>query len=541
MKKIIKITGISLIILSIIAITTILIITKHNANKQVIKAEQQIEKTYKNQEKKQTENKNTKDNKQKTPAIKQQDLMDTNKELQKIVEEGKPVNYGYVEPKDYHKGYADLVERLVPAVVNVFAVRMEEEYDKDLEMAIPDANDLLGYLFGQGGAPKKQKTKAIGTAFFISSDGYLITNHHVVENAKNIIITMHNGVEFKAKLIGYDAKGDLAVLKIDEPNVKFPYVEFGDSDKVRLGDVVLAIGSPFGFKGSVTQGIVSGKTRALDNSVDEFIQVDASINMGNSGGPTFTLDGKVIGINTMIYSPNMGSVGLGFAISSNMAQPIIKKLKSGKSIKRGMVGIQIQAVSPDIATAIGLEKTYGALVAEVAEGSPAEKGGMQKGDVIISVNNTTIKDSTMMQQMTGNLEIGKTAIIIVNRYGKEKTLKIKVEDQDSIEKLMNGEKEDKKELKTDALVVKALTNPLKIRYKIEKNIEGVLVAKVKDDADIDFNIEVGDVIMQINDKEIKSIADFEKVIREHKKNKDKSMVIHIYRMGQQMMIGSKIY
>ena len=540
MKKIIKIAGVSLVILSIISITTILIITKRANNKQVVKAEQQIEKTDKNQEKQQAENKNTKDNKQKQ-AVKQQDLMDTNQELQKIVEAGKPVNYGYVEPKDYHKGYADLVERLVPAVVNVFAVRMEEEYDKDLEMAIPDANDLFGYLFGQGVAPKKQKTKAIGTAFFISSDGYLITNHHVVENAKDITITMHNGVEFKAKLIGYDAKGDLAVLKIDEPNVKFPYVEFGDSDKVRLGDVVLAIGSPFGFKGSVTQGIVSGKTRALDNSVDEFIQVDASINMGNSGGPTFTLDGKVIGINTMIYSPNMGSVGLGFAISSNMAQPIIKKLKSGKSIKRGMVGIQIQAVSPDIATAIGLEKTYGALVAEVAKGSPAEKGGMQKGDVIISVNNTTIKDSTMMQQITSNLEIGKTAVMVVNRYGKEKTLKIKVEDQDSIEKLMNGEKEDKKELKTEALVVKALTNPLKIRYKIEKNIEGVLVAKVKDDTDIDFNIEVGDVIMQINNQETKSLKDFEKVIKEHKKNKDKSMVIHIYRMGQQMMIGSKIY
>ena len=475
-----------------------------------------------------------------------QDKNDKKKE-ETFVETEKPVNYGYVEPKDYHNGYADLVERLIPAVVNVFAVRLDEEYDKELEMAIPDANDLFGYLFGQNMAPKKQKTKAIGTAFFISSDGYLITNHHVVEKAKDITITMHNGVEFKARLVGYDEKGDLAVLKVDEKGVKFPFVEFGDSDKVRLGDVVLAIGSPFGFKGSVTQGIVSGKTRALDNSVDDFIQIDASINMGNSGGPTFTLDGKVIGINTMIVTPNSGSIGLGFAISSNMAQPIIKKLKSGKSIKRGMVGIQIQAVTQDIANAIGLKKTHGALVADVAQGSPAEKGGMKKGDVILSVNGTEIKDFAMMQQMTGNLEIGKTATIIVNHYGKEKKLKIKVEDQEHIEKLMNGEKEDKKELNTGSISVKALTNQLKMRYKIDRNVEGVLVSKIKDDADINFNIEVGDVIMQINDDEIKSIADFEKIIEKHKKQKrkdgkkeNKSFVIHIYRMGQPMVIGSNI-
>ena len=558
-KNVLKKVGICVVGLAIILLITIFSIEKYNAKKaqqnNVIKTEkQEDDKDNDNEKTIQDINKDIQNIEEKVnslgivPEVKTDGKKldnngntDNNKKAEKpYIEKEKPVNYGYVEPKDYHKGYADLVERLVPAVVNVFAVRMEDEYDKDLEMAIPDANDLFGYLFGQGVPPKKQKTKAIGTAFFISSDGYLITNHHVVENAKDITITMHNGVEFKAKLIGYDAKGDLAVLKIDEPKVKFPFVEFGDSDKVRLGDVVLAIGSPFGFKGSVTQGIVSGKTRSLDNSVDEFIQIDASINMGNSGGPTFTLDGKVIGINTMIYSPNMGSVGLGFAISSNMAQPIIKKLKSGKSIKRGMVGIQIQAVSQDIANAVGLKKTYGALVADVAKNSPAEKGGMKKGDVVLSVNGTTIKDFSMMQQMTGNLEIGKTAVMIVNRYGKEKTLKVKVEDQDSIEKLMNGEKEEKKELKTSAMSLKALTNQLKTRYKIDKNVEGVLVSKVKEDADIDFNIEVGDVIMQINDIEIKSIADFEKFIKDNKKNKDKTFVIHVYRLGQQMMIGSKV-
>ncbi len=278
--------------------------------------------------------------------------------------------------------FADLAAKVTPAVVNISSTHVETA-DAEQQQGMPDFKGTPFEQFfkqfmenqgqGQGGKPMKRKATALGSGFVIDPTGYIVTNNHVIESATEIQVTTNDGVDHPAKLIGADPKTDLALLKI-ETTKPIPYVQFGDSDKSRVGDWVLAIGNPFGLGGTVTTGIISARSRDIhEGPFDDFLQIDASINQGNSGGPTFNMNGDVVGINTAIFSPSGGSVGIGFAIPSNLAKPILAELKDKGTISRGYLGVEIQQVTPEIAKAIGLDEPKGALVASIQPDSPAPR------------------------------------------------------------------------------------------------------------------------------------------------------------------------
>ncbi len=304
--------------------------------------------------------------------------------------------------------FAPLVKKVMPAVVNVSATLkpgagagedtdngdqgQDQSPDVGPDQGFPQSpfDEMLRRFFEQQGRPmpreQHEHTVALGSGFIIDPSGYIVTNNHVVQNADKVTVIFQDNSEHKAKIIGRDTKTDLALLKIDAPK-PLPYVSWGNSDAEQVGDWVLAVGNPFGLGGSVSPGFVSARGRDIHaGPYDDFLQIDASINRGNSGGPTFNLDGQVVGINTAIYSPNGGSVGIGFAIPSSLAKPVIEQLREHGKVERGWLGVQIQQVTPEIAKSLGLPKQEGALVADVTPGGPAAKAGFKQGDVILSFN-----------------------------------------------------------------------------------------------------------------------------------------------------------
>jgi serine protease Do len=426
-------------------------------------------------------------------------------------------------------GYADLVEKLLPAVVNVSTSGTEEVLGNPFAQFFGKGfvnDDLLSQFFG-GRNTVKRKTGSLGSAFFIDSNGSLVTNYHVIKDANDITITTQDKEEFKANIIAVDKKSDLAVLKV-KTNKKTPYVSFGSSGAMRIGEPVIAIGNPYNFGGTVTSGILSAKSRRIGGSYDDFIQIDAAINSGNSGGPTFNIKGEVIGINTVIVSSNGGNIGLGFAISSDMAVPIINKLKDGRAVKRSVIGVMVQPVNTKIAEAVGLPKVFGALVADVVKDGPADKAGIKKGDIIISFNKKEIKDYSDLTFMVSSYEIGKSANLEIVRYGKTINLKVSTKDHDDDSK----EVIDEKEVDISGFVVRALSNDIREKLALPKDIKGVLVVKITNDNLLEQGeIEAGDVITQINDIEINKVSDFKRSLNAIKTGKRKNAIFHIYRNG----------
>ncbi len=295
-----------------------------------------------------------------------------------------------------NQGLADLVEELIPAVVNISSEQIikQENNSRTRVPSMPGNNffddfreffERFDQFFMDRGPSVNKEVVLLGSGFIIDKGGTIVTNYHVIKNAQDITVTMNDNTYFKAEVSGYDAKTDLAVLKI-KADKDLPFVAFGDSDKARVGDTVIAIGNPFGLGGSVSTGIISARSRDISiGTMNEFIQTDAAINRGNSGGPLFDLNGKVIGINTAIYSPSEsgGNVGIGFAIPSNLAMSIIDTLKSGKKIKHGWLGVQVQPITKEFAESLGLKDIKGALVASIVKDSPAEKGGIKVGDILL--------------------------------------------------------------------------------------------------------------------------------------------------------------
>jgi serine protease Do len=331
--------------------------------------------------------------------------------------------------------FAPLVQEVLPAVVNVAAVEHPSKTAADLE-AIPAINraraetggsalssSALGqalrqFLEQQRRDESKLPGVALGSGFVIDPRGYIVTDDHVLENASAITVTFHDGTQHPARIVGRDPLTDLALLKIDAPQ-PLPYVRWGDSDDVRVGDWVLAIGNPFGLDDTVSSGIISARSRDIHSGpYDDFLQIDAAINRGNSGGPTFDLDGAVIGINTAIYSPNGGSVGIGFAIPANLARPIVEQLEAHGKVERGWLGVQIQPVTPEIAQSFGLAKAEGALVAAVSAGGPAAHAGFEQGDVIPSVNGRDIERMRDLPLAVAEMPIGQPAEITVWRQNR---------------------------------------------------------------------------------------------------------------------------
>ncbi|MDT8345551.1 MAG: Do family serine endopeptidase, partial [Thermohalobaculum sp.] len=325
--------------------------------------------------------------------------------------------------------FADLAEKLTPAVVNISTSQTVQQPDRQIPGIPPgtlpeDFQDLFRDFFERGLPQGPREVQSLGSGFVVSAEGFVVTNNHVIEDADAITVNFANGTSLPAKLIGTDTKTDIALLKV-EPTAPLSFVTFGDSDAIRVGDWVLAIGNPFGLGGSVSAGIVSARNRDINaGPYDDFIQTDAAINRGNSGGPLFNMGGKVIGVNTAIISPTGGSVGIGFSVPSNIVATVVTQLREHGQTRRGWLGVHIQTVNPEIAEALGLDGAKGALVSDVAPDGPAAAAGIKAGDVILNFDGRDVTDMRSLPRMVADTPVGKAVRVVIFRDGKTQTVKV---------------------------------------------------------------------------------------------------------------------
>jgi len=456
--------------------------------------------------------------------------------------------------------YADVVAAAKPAVVTV---RTEIEARNVRADAGPEGmmapEDFFRRFFGedapfpglpdlpdlrrgpQDGGPQGRGGMSLGSGFIVSKDGYIVTNHHVIDNASAITVTLDDGTELEAELVGHDAKRDLAVLKV-QADRDLPTVEWGDSDALRLGDPVIAIGDPFGIGTTVTSGIVSARGRDLRNGpYDDFIQIDAAINHGNSGGPLLDATGKVIGVNTAIYSPNGGNVGVGFAIPSDQAEATVAAIIEGGSIEHGFIGVSIQALDEDIAGAVGLDAPHGALVAAVSEGSPADEAGVRQGDIILSVNGTAAETPRDVSRMIADLRPGEEATLGLWRDGREEKLTFPVGRMEGEQTAMAETPESP--AGKDAAVaelgieVATLDDATRAELGLPQGETGVVVTGVDAEGPAaGKGIETGDVILSVNQTDVDSPADIAKEIDAARSQDRTAALLLVERQGQRLFV-----
>jgi serine protease Do len=402
--------------------------------------------------------------------------------------------------------FSTLAKELKPAVVNISTTMV---VGTGMPPGFPFGDDPFGFFDRYfGDMPRSFETQSLGSGFIISDDGFIFTNNHVVENATEITVTLHNEKSYTARVIGTDPKTDLALIKIDA-NGSLPIVEMGDSDRLQVGEWVLAIGNPFGLEETVTAGIVSAKGRVIGSGpYDDFIQTDASINPGNSGGPLFNIRGEVIGINTAII--NQGQ-GIGFAIPINLAKDLLPQLKKGKVI-RGWLGVVIQEVTPELAESFGLPEPIGALISDIEPGSPAEEAGLEKGDIILKFNGKKISKMKELPTLVAKTPVGERATITIFRDGYTEDVVVKIGKMPD-EEMISGVPRDRPggpSTKTDfGLVVEDVT-PNMAQYLGLSDTDGVLVSRVETGSFAEKGgILRGDVIRELNHKKIKNVADFQ--------------------------------
>ena len=408
--------------------------------------------------------------------------------------------------------FADLAEKVSPSVVNISTTGVIEQSSPQ----IPSIEDFFNFPFNMPSPePSEREFSSLGSGFVISEDGYIVTNNHVVQNASDIQVTFTNGLKLEAELIAFDSETDLALLKVDTTD-KLPFLEFGDSDSAKVGSWVMAIGNPHGLGGSVTAGIVSARGRMLGGRYDDFIQTDAAINRGNSGGPLFNLDGEVIGVNSMILSPSGGSIGLGFAIPSNLAKNIIVQLKDTGEIQRAWLGVRIQEVTDEIAQSLGLEKTYGALVQGLTPDSPALKDGIKEGDIIIRFDGEEVESMQTLPKLVAEAVIGQNTEVVVWRNESKISLYVNLGKQPSLDELAAIENEGTSIYINElGIKIRTLSDDDKIRLELDKSVEGVIIADIEQDSFlIRQNIKKDDVIIEIQNKPVLTSGDVLAVIDE---------------------------
>ena len=379
--------------------------------------------------------------------------------------------------QDSKNSIADVVEKLSPAVVNISTTQLIENGNKNLPFPeIP--KEFFKFFEEFSKSPfgnRPAKVISLGSGFLIDDKGHIVTNNHVIDNAEEINVTVgNNDVKvYKAKVIGKDKKTDLALLKIDAPN-NVPFVKFGDSDKTRVGDSVIAIGNAFGFGGTVTAGIISAKGRHLEGQFyEEFIQTDASINRGNSGGPMFNMDGEVIGVNAAIVSPSGGNVGIGFAIPSNTAQSIISQLMKGGKIERGWLGITFQPVTDEIAKGFNLKNTHGAIISNVIKGSPAAKAGIKIGDIIVKFNEVVIDKVNKFPKIVANSSLNQKLPVEIIRKNKSINLQVVLEIPQNENPFNEGGRGTIVGTTYHGISISNITDEVRSYYNIDDNITGV--------------------------------------------------------------------
>ena len=423
--------------------------------------------------------------------------------------------------------FADLAASLYPAVVNISTTQVVKGSEKkdQPEFMVPRGSPFEDFFkeFLERNRPKNRgprRATSLGSGFIIDKTGLVVTNNHVIADADEISVRLSDGTRLKATLVGRDAKTDLALLRV-EPKKDLPALKWGDSSKSRVGDWVLAIGNPFGLGGSVTAGIISARGRDINaGPYDDFFQTDASINRGNSGGPLFNMDGEVIGINTAIYSPTGGSVGIGFAIPATLANRVIKQLAEFGRTRRGWLGVRIQTVTEEIAESLGMEKAAGALVAGVGDDGPAGKAGIQQGDVILRFDDQEVDEMRALPRIVANTLIGKTVNVEVWRKGALKTLEVAIaEMEETAAKLASVDEEAKPEPAKDVellgMRLSALTEEARETFKVDDDAEGVLVLEVAADSSAaQKGLQPGDLIVEVQQNAVESPKDVAKQIKQ---------------------------
>ncbi|HSF93177.1 MAG TPA: Do family serine endopeptidase [Paracoccaceae bacterium] len=437
---------------------------------------------------------------------------------------------------------ADLVEDISPAVVNITTSVVIPNRAGPAPI-VPEGSPLedlfRDFLDRRQQQPQQRRGNALGSGFVISADGFIVTNNHVIENADTIEIEFNDGQFLQAEIIGRDEKTDIALLKVDTDKA-LPFVSFGDSDIARVGDWVLAIGNPLGQGFSVSAGIISARNRELSGAYDDFIQTDAAINRGNSGGPLFNMMGEVIGVNTAILSPNGGSIGIGFSMASNVVSEVVDQLMKFGETRRGWLGVRIQNISEDIAEAMGLENTNGALVTDVPEG-PAKVGGIERGDVITSFDGKEIAGVGELVRIVGGTEVGKTVRVIVLRDGRTQTLKVEVGRLEEAETAALVAPEQAAPETLQGMELGVLDEETRNAFNIPDDIRGVLVLSVEGDSEaFTKGIRGGDVIAEVGQQPVRSPSDVVARVAEAAEAGRKSVLLLVNRGGDESFIAISI-
>jgi len=455
--------------------------------------------------------------------------------------------------------FADLAERVEPAVVSitvtgktdVAAKRNGQQQQRPRQMPQFPEGSPFGEFFEQfrnrvpgmpgGGHSGQREFQGAGSGFITSPDGYVVTNNHVVEHATEIGVVLQDGTQYQATIIGRDPKTDLALLKVDT-DASLPYVELGDSDSARVGEWVVAVGNPFGLGGTVTAGILSARGRDINSGpYDDYLQVDAPINRGNSGGPLFNNRGQVIGVNSAIYSPTGGSVGIGFAIPSNLVRDVVAQLETNGKVTRGWLGVQIQPLTDDIAESLGLAETQGALVAGVEPGSPAELGGVKPGDVIVSMNGEKLDDFKDLSKLVAKAAAGSESTLQVKRQGETRELNIEIgnmpDDGVKVALADDGASDDGPKL---GVYLAELTPEARQRYRIGKDTEGVLITGVQQGSPAaKAGIEAGQVIHMVGQEAVASPQDVVSRVKQAAVEKKPSVLLMVEQNGTQRFVAVK--
>ena len=444
--------------------------------------------------------------------------------------------------KDYPGSFADLAEKLMPSVVNISTTQVITTRSNPFPFEFPPGSPLED-MFREFGDSQQRRTTALGSGFIINKDGTVVTNNHVIQGAEDIYVSVNGEKEYEAEIIGADPLSDIAVLKIKSEDVFYP-VKFGDSDIARVGDWVIAIGNPFGLGGTVTSGIISARNRSIGLSrYEDYIQTDASINSGNSGGPLFDMNGDVIGINTAILGQS-GSIGIGFSIPSNSAKKVIDQLIKFGETKRGWLGVRIQNVTKEIAEVENLDEPRGALVASVADGSPSDKGGIKSGDIILEFDGKIITEMKELPKIVAETEVGKTVSVKIWRNKREinKTIVLgRLETSEDFKPQLKKE-ENPKLTRIDGLKIDVRPiseNDINTRG-LPKSTSGVVITKIDNDSPVNY-LKIGNIIVEAQKRNINTPGDLNIVVNSTLRSTEKNILIVIYNnKNQKRYIGVKL-
>ena len=453
------------------------------------------------------------------------------------------INFSFsANTKDVPSSFADLAERLMPSVVNISTTTTITSRSNPFPFQFPPGSPFED-MFREFGEPQERKTSALGSGFIIDENGIVITNNHVIQGAEDIVVRVNGDMDFKAKVLGADPGMDLAVLQI-ESDEKFKPVKFGNSDNARIGDWVIAIGNPFGLGGTVTAGIISARNRSIGLSrYEDYIQTDASINQGNSGGPLFNMNGDVVGINTAILGQS-GSIGIGFAIPSNSARKVIDQLIEFGETKRGWLGVRIQSVSKEIAEVEKLDRPRGALIASVAENSPSDKAGIKAGDIILEFDDKPINEMNELPKIVAETEVGKEVKVKIWRNQREITKNIVLGRLETSDDFKSQGKIIEKPKESDIEGLKITVRLLEKKDIEERNLpkgtSGVVITKIDQNSPINY-LQVNDIIVEAQKKKINTIGGLDNIVKMTLKSSEKTMLIAIYNNNnQRRYIGVKL-